>query len=86
MKFNFDIECTPEEARRFIGLPDVSKMQEAVMEKMQERLMDNMKALEPDAIMNTWFSGSMQNLTDMQKMFWSQLGVNFPDDEKPKKK
>jgi hypothetical protein len=25
MKVNIEIECTPEEARQFLGLPDVSK-------------------------------------------------------------
>ena len=25
MKINIEIECTPEEARSFMGLPDVSK-------------------------------------------------------------
>ena len=24
MKFKFDIECTPEEARQFVGLPSVA--------------------------------------------------------------
>ena len=85
MKFNFDIECTPEEARRFVGLPDVSKMQDAVMKQMQDRLLENMKAMEPETIMSTWFPTSMQSLTDMQKIFWSQLGVKFPEDEKKKK-
>ena len=84
MKVNFDIECTPEEARRFMGLPDVAKMQDAVMKQMQDRLMENMKAMEPEAIMNTWFPSSMQSLTDMQKGFWSQLGVQFPEDKKKK--
>ena len=86
MKFNFDIECTPEEARRFIGLPDVAKMQDAMMQEMQKRMMDNMKAMEPENIMSAWFPTSMQSLTDMQRMFWSQLGVDFPDENGSKKK
>ena len=28
MKITMDIECTPEEARRFLGLPDVTGSQE----------------------------------------------------------
>ena len=34
MKVNFEIDCTPEEARRFLGLPDVSKANEAYVESM----------------------------------------------------
>jgi hypothetical protein len=32
MKVNVEIDCTPEEARRFLGLPDVSKANEAYMD------------------------------------------------------
>ena len=34
MKMNVEIECTPEEARRFLGLPDVTKAQEAYVDGM----------------------------------------------------
>ena len=32
MKVNVEVECTPEEARRFLGLPDVTKANEAYMD------------------------------------------------------
>jgi len=32
MKVNVEVECTPEEARRFLGLPDVSKANEAYVD------------------------------------------------------
>ena len=32
MKVNLEIDCTPEEARRFLGLPDVSKANDAYVE------------------------------------------------------
>lgn len=32
MKVNVEIECSPEEARRFLGLPDVAKVNEAYIE------------------------------------------------------
>lgn len=34
MKVNVEVDCTPEEARRFLGLPDVSKVNEVYIEKM----------------------------------------------------
>jgi hypothetical protein len=34
MKVNIEIDCTPEEVRRFLGLPDVSKANEAYVEAM----------------------------------------------------
>ncbi|MDE2621423.1 MAG: hypothetical protein KGL54_14785 [Sphingomonadales bacterium] len=32
MKVNVEVDCTPEEARRFLGLPDVSKANDAYVE------------------------------------------------------
>jgi hypothetical protein len=37
MKVTVEVDCTPEEARRFLGLPDVVPTQQAVMEKLQQR-------------------------------------------------
>jgi hypothetical protein len=34
MKVNVEIDCTPDEARRFLGLPDVSKANDAYVEAM----------------------------------------------------
>lgn len=32
MKVQVEVDCTPEEARRFLGLPDVSKANDAYVE------------------------------------------------------
>lgn len=32
MKVSVEIDCTPEEARRFLGLPDVTKANEAYVD------------------------------------------------------
>ncbi|WP_181953036.1 DUF6489 family protein [Novosphingobium umbonatum] len=34
MKMNVEVECTPEEARRFLGLPDVTRANEAYVDAM----------------------------------------------------
>ena len=56
MKVNVEIDCTPEEARRFLGLPDVSKANDvyvdAVAKAMQgvgnlDQLQDYAKQLAP---------------------------------------
>jgi hypothetical protein len=40
MKVSVDVDCTPEEARRFLGLPDLSAVHEAYLEKMKSALAD----------------------------------------------
>ena len=32
MKVNVEVDCTPEEGRRFLGLPDVTKVNEAYVD------------------------------------------------------
>ena len=86
MKVNFDIECTPEEARRFLGLPDLAPMQERMMKELEERMAENLRALDPETLVKTWMPMTMQGWGEMQKMFWGQMGVGMPDDPKSKKK
>ena len=74
MKVNVEIDCTPEEARAFFGLPDVAPMQERLMKDVEERMMAAMRSMEPDALMQTWLPASMQGLENFQKMFWSAMG------------
>jgi hypothetical protein len=73
MKITFDIDCTPEEARAFFGLPDVRPLQQAVMAQVQEKIMANIQAMDPETIMRTWNSASMQGMEQLQQAFWNSL-------------
>ena len=42
MKINIDIDCTSEEARTFLGLPDVKPLQEAMLVELEERMRANL--------------------------------------------
>ncbi|MEC9235573.1 MAG: DUF6489 family protein [Pseudomonadota bacterium] len=75
MKVKFDIECTPEEARQFFGLPDVAPMQEKLMAELQERLEENIRAVSAEELIKTWMPATMQGFGEMQKMFWQQMGM-----------
>jgi hypothetical protein len=72
MKVKLDIDCTPEEARTFFGLPDVQPLQDAVMKEIQARLMQGMSSMDPEQMMKTWMPATMQGFDQMQR-FWSQL-------------
>jgi hypothetical protein len=78
MKISIDVDCTPEEARAFLGLPDVTPMQAAVMEKVQERLMANLAAMDPETLFETWLPAGLQGLEQVQKAFWSQFAGARP--------
>lgn len=73
MKVTFNIECSPEEARSFLGLPDVAPMQQALMSDLEQQMRANLQALSPDAMIKNWMPTSMPNIEQAQKMFWSQI-------------
>jgi hypothetical protein len=73
MKINIEIDCTPQEARAFLGLPPVEAMQEALVARMQERMAQYLDAVEPDALMNAWLPGGLKGLGQLQEQFWQRL-------------
>lgn len=73
MKVTINVECTPEEARTFMGLPDVQPMQQALMSELEDRLRSNIQAMSPENMVQTWLPASLQGADHMQKMFWNQL-------------
>lgn len=73
MKVTMNVDCTPEEARTFFGLPDVQPMQEHLLKEMQERLSTNLKAMEPDTMIRAWLPATMKGFEQLQDIFTSQL-------------
>lgn len=80
MKITIDIDCTPEEARHFLGLPDVKPMQDAMMQDIQERMRASLLAMDPETMMKTWLPAGMQGVEQLQKMFWSQMAAAMGQD------
>ena len=75
MKVNFDIECTPQEARQFLGLPNVEPMQDAIMKQLEEQMRDNIRSLDPETMLKTWLPATIQGWGEVQKIFWDQMGM-----------
>lgn len=86
MKINIQIDCTPQEARAFFGLPDLAPMQEAVLAKVQERLTEQLAAGDAEALVKLWFPGGLQGLGQMQERLWRQFmgGLDASGRGKPK--
>jgi hypothetical protein len=74
MKIKIDIDCTPEEARTFLGLPDVAPLQSEMMRELSDRLKATMHSMDPDALWKTWMPMAGASFDQMQKAFWAQFG------------
>lgn len=73
MKVTINIDCTPKEARSFLGLPDLGPLQAALLADMETRMRAALASMDPEAMMKLWFPGGMQGWEQMQKLFWAQL-------------
>ncbi len=68
MKVTVNIDCTPLEAREFMGLPNVQPMQENVMKQLETQMMDNINKMSPDAMLKNWMSFAPEQFQDLFKM------------------
>ena len=76
MKVTIDIECTPQEARVFMGLPDMSPLNDHVVAEMQKRMDANINALNPEEMVKSWFSMGCQAQEQFMKIMTSAAGRN----------
>ena len=54
MKINVEVDCTPEEARRFLGLPDLSPVHQAYVERMTRAAAEDLTAESAAEMMKSW--------------------------------
>jgi hypothetical protein len=73
MKISFDVDCTPEEARKFFGLPEIQPLQEALLREVQERISANIKAMDAKALIDTWLPVTLKGFEQLQQMFMAQM-------------
>jgi hypothetical protein len=60
MKLRIEVECTPEEARAFMGLPDVTPINDMLVREMGDRMEKNIQMMSPDTMMKSWMSVGTQ--------------------------
>ncbi len=73
MKVTVEIDCTPDEARAFLGLPDVRPMQAAMMDALEQQAVQAAGHFAPDAMLKLWSTAVPQLSTQIQEMFAKML-------------
>jgi hypothetical protein len=82
VKIHFDIDCTPEGARTFLGLPDVSTLQADVVAKLRERLLASVDSMDPETLLKTWMPAAAEGWEKMVKGLRGQMGAAPGADKK----
>lgn len=68
MKVTVEIDCTPVEARAFLGLPDVTPLNDHLVAEMQKRFDSNVAMLKPEELMKSWMSFGGQAQEQFMKL------------------
>jgi hypothetical protein len=55
MKLNMTVECTPEEARAFLGLPDLAPVNEVLVNSVKQRIEQNIELVSPEFYLKQWY-------------------------------
>lgn len=75
MKIKVECDCTPLEARAFLGLPDVSALNKRMIEGLKGRMDANLATLAPDELMKSWMSFGGQASEQFMKLMTSAAGA-----------
>ncbi len=69
MKLNITVDCTPEEARAFLGLPDVTPINDTLVQAVKQRIEQNVELVSPEFYLKQWYSmGGQASESFMQMM------------------
>lgn len=89
MKFHIEIDCTPEEARRLVGLPDLSPLHDIYLAKISALLDQGVSPDMVNEMLKNWMPMGQNGLeffrSIMSPFSQPQKRDSAADDEKPQK-
>ena len=68
MKAKLEVDCTPAEARAFLGLPDVTALNDHMVAEMKARMDANMAMAAPEELMRNWMAFGGQASEQFMKL------------------
>ncbi|MGA2951049.1 MAG: DUF6489 family protein [Caulobacteraceae bacterium] len=75
MKLKVEVDCTPQEARAFLGLPDVKALNDHLVEEMKNRMDANLALVAPEELMKNWMTFGGQASEQFMKLMTAAAGV-----------
>lgn len=73
MNFKVDVEMTPEELRKVLGLPDVESFQKEMMSKIQERMDAGVDGYDPLTLFQPYMASGLGSMDAIQKMLMNMM-------------
>lgn len=72
MKVKIQIDCTPEEARAFFGMPDTRSLQDEIMADLKARMTEAARNFDPETALKAWVGASGDGMEQMMRL-WRQV-------------
>lgn len=80
MKLTIDIDCTPQEARQFLGLPDVEALNDMIVSELYRRTKAEMDTLaDPEKYVARMMGMTGKGMESMQALMMAAMKGQKPE-------
>jgi hypothetical protein len=73
MKINVDVDITPEEMRKLMGLPNVEAFHQQILDDIRERMREGAEGYDPLKLFQPYVASGLAGMDMMQKLFSAGL-------------
>ena len=69
MQVKVDVDITPEEVRRLMGLPDVHGFQQEIMDRIKQQMLAGAEGYDPLTLFRPFLEQTASSMESFQKLF-----------------
>lgn len=84
MKFKIDIDMSPEELRKVLGLPDVQKFQQDMMDKITEQMDAGAEGYDPLTLFKPYLNSGLGSMEALQKIMMGLMTSGYSSSDNKK--
>ena len=84
MKFKVDIDMTPEELRKVLGLPDVQQFQKDMMDKITEQMEAGVEGYDPLTLFKPYLTSGLGSMEALQKIMMNLMTSGYGSSDNKK--
>lgn len=82
MKFTIDLDITPEELRRVMGLPDVHELHSDMLAKFKDQMEAGAEGYDPLSLLKPYLQSNPNGLETLQKSLMAMMSQGFSANKK----
>ena len=84
MKFKVDVDMSPEELRKVLGLPDVQKLQDDMMKKITEQMDAGAEGYDPLTLFKPYLTSGVGSMDALQKIMMNLMTAGYSGSDNKK--